>query len=280
MRSFKKRKFSSGRRFGRKFHGSFKRKSKVLNTTPSWKPNRTDQLTTTLSFKGSLNASQPVPDRYLTWLTYENAGFITGALSAASYSWGINNVVAPFGTANTGTTTIPNPFVAVATGNPLALKNLLFNASTGTGLWERARVWMTRIDVECATSTSTSGLVNRAVQIGMAPIIGSTSSYASVTSVSSGPKAKAMTMISGAKPSMLSAVYSIPALLGVKKSQFAGPLVGSDQSFTSVPTQYIGLQFGFADACGTNLGGDCFSFRIRMQMHIEFYNRVDTALLQ
>jgi len=239
-------------------------------------------MTTTLSFRGSLATSQPVPDRYLTWLTFENAGFIGGAVSAASYSFGINNVVAPFGTANTGTVTIPNPFVAVATGNPLGLKNLLFNASTSTGLYERVRVWTSRIDIEFGyiSSFSTGTSTGAMVHVGAAPIVGTTTSYAAVTGLSNGPKSKAISIISGTKPSMISMIYSIPALLGINKAHFNGPLVGSDQSFTTQPSQYVALQFGFATANGANLGSDSFAFRIRMQMHCEFYNRVDTALLQ
>lgn len=280
MRTFKRRKFT--RRFKR-FNGRFKSsKGKFHNPTPTWKPSKSDQLTTSLSFKSSLNTSQSVPDRYLTWLTFENAGFVGGAVSAASYSFGLNNVVAPFGTANTGTVTIPNPFVAVATGNPAALKNLLFNATTSTGLWSRVRVWSVRVDIEFGyiSSFSTGTSTGAAVHVGAALIIGTSTSYAAVTGLSNGPKSKAMTIISGTKPSMLQMVYSIPALLGVKKDHFSGPLVGSDQSFGTMPNQYCALQFGFATANGANLGSDSFTFRIRMQQHCEFYNRVDTALLQ
>lgn len=256
---------SKGRKvFKRKFSRKFVRKSKSFNA---------NDLVTKLSFPNSKITRQPVPDRYLTWLTIENQGrFATGAGSAAgAFNVALNNLNTPL---NPGTgVALPNQIQNPATWNPIGFKDLIYNTSLGFGLYTQFRVWSSQVEltVQVQNPTDNCNLVVCPCAVALQitnPEAASAYPQSTLKSAAYGG--------SGTSNTLITPVVSCPGLAGVPKTLYP--------AFASAIGQFgvaPGLPYYWAILYRTSnaavLTND-LTYRIVVRYHVEFMNRADINL--
>lgn len=229
---------------------------------------------TSLSFPSSKLTGQPLPDRYFTWLTVEQHGTQALGSTGGSFAFAINDIVAPFSKSGAVAASVPGPFVANNTLQPTGLKNLIFNAAVGSGIYQNFRVW--------AVVLSVTPIINNAgddIHVAIAPLINNGAAFSSFTSLAQGVGARCKTINSEGNMvpnNTLFASYSMPAMRGMPPNLFAADSI-SVGSFTATPSINSFVQVQWQSALNAVTVGPV-SWRIRMKFLVEFTGRVDSQL--
>lgn len=207
-------------------------------------------------------------------MTIENQGrAATGAGSAtASFAFALNDIVAPFG--KTGAVGVSLPNIVAAGNSPQFLKNILFNATTNTGIYNQYRVWSTAVAV-----TYTPGNAADSVNTVMVPLTTAASGYTNPEGMASGSNSVtgASTFGSNAIGSTIMGHWSLPALQGVPKllwPAFASAIATSAAS----PGLPMFVQVAYRTDNNADLTAT-LGIRVQIQYHVEFFARVDGAAL-
>lgn len=263
------------RKFGR---SSFRKARKVFRRANGIAPANArpsgNTTVSTLNFKLSRFVKCPVPDRYLTWLTIENQGVQgTGAGSnTGTWAFALNDIVTPF--SKTGAVPTSLPGIILGGTSPAFTKNILFNVTTGTGIYNQYRVWSTAVAI-----TYTPGNAADSVNTVMVPLTNAAAAFVSpeAMAMASNSIAGTSTFGSSGAGSTIMAMWSMPALFGVPKlvfPAFASAIV------TAATTPGLPLFCQVAYRTDNNLiltAG--LGIRVQIQYHVEFFSRVDTAAL-
>lgn len=231
---------------------------------------------TFLKFAKSYICKQPLPDRYDTWLFLDNYGHYPSGGSVGSAAFSLNNLDTPLNLTGGLALALPNPVTSVATAQFAGLRNLLVNATTGTGIWNFCRVWSIRVDLWFEPSSLGTDTVN----VAMAPVTGNTAAYLTVVTCGQGPNStvKSCTQSVADKMNTLSNLYSMPQLCGISQKEYAADDTHSFNLGAAAPnpTVYLNIQWGTADALAL---AAALPWKLRLAAHVEFYGRVDSALL-
>lgn len=230
---------------------------------------------TFLKFARSYICKQPMPDRYDCWLFLDNYGHYASGAAVGSAAFSLNNLNTPLNVTGALGVALPNPVTAVGSAMYAGLKNLLYNAATGTGIWNFARVWSVRVELWfCPQSTGDT------INVSMAPVTGNVAAYLTVVTCGQGPNSCNSSMTNGVAASMntIRNYYSMPALCGISQKEYAADDTHSFNLGAAAPnpTVYLNVQWGTADA--QNLAST-LPWKLRLAAHVEFYSRVDSALL-
>lgn len=230
--------------------------------------------TTKMSFPFSFFCRQPLPDQFFTWLCCDMIGYADDTSVSGNFAFGLNILSFPFNQPGGLGVTLPHPFSAVNAANPAGLKNVLYNSSTSTGIWNFYRVWATQVEL-----VSTPFSQADRVYITMAPVYENVNAYGSVITSGQAPNSMEKMVEAGvsAKENTLAALYKIPNIVGQDSRSFlaSGAYVGS---FSAAPSAPVYMNVNYATADKGTLSGN-LTFSVRLRFHVEFFQRVDTALL-
>ena len=201
---------SSKRRFSKRFS---KYRSPAAFRNTKFSSTALNNRTTFINFKISRFTKMPFPDRYLCWLNIENQGSNGGA-GSNTFTFGValNDPVVPFSKSGPIAVSLVNPVQSIATWDPAGLRNILFNSTTGTGIYTQFRVWTTIVRV-----TFTPGNAADSVNGAIVPLAQSSNAYTTFESICQAPNSVTWTSTFGSygEASTGTAVYGIPALYGV-----------------------------------------------------------------
>lgn len=263
----KRRSFSRKKKFTRAKGGSLQGSSTLSNTSVS-----------KVDFKLSKFTKQIVPDRLFTWLTIENQG-ATGsgaATNVGTFGFSINDIVFPLNKNGPVGSNLPNPVQAVNAWNEQGLKNLLFNTSTNTGLYNNFRVWTSIANVTFTLANAADGALN----VVIVPLSQAASFYNLPEAMEAAPNSVVKTCSQGSSGGSctLTCLASQPALAGVPKNLFPSyaPALGAFSAGPGLPMFWQVAWRTHANAVLTNSVG----IKLLVQYKVEFCNRVDAALLQ
>jgi len=259
----KRRSFSKKRKFTRA--KSTQGSSTSLNATVS-----------KIDFKLSKFTKQIMPDRFFTWLTIENQGAYAPAFGVTgTFGFALNDIVLPFNKPGPATNTLPTPVQAINAWNEQGLKNLLFNTSTNTGLYNNFRVWTCIANV-----TLTSGNAADSFNLAVTPLSQAALAYNNPEAIAAAPNSvvKSCTFGGSGASCTVTAMASHPALAGVPKNLFPSyaPALGA---FVATPGLPMFWQVGWrTDDNQPNSG--TMGVKVLLQYKVEFCNRVDSGLIQ
>jgi len=192
--------------------------------------------------------------------------------SSATFAVALNDIVTPF--SKTGAVGVSLPNIVAAGINPQFLKNILFNGTTNTGIYNQFRVW------SCAASvTYTTGNAADSCNTAMVPLTTAASGYTTFEAVNSGPNSVsgASTFGSNAIGSTIMGLWSLPALQGVPKSLYPA-FASSIGTFAATPGLPMFLQISYRTDNNNDLTAT-LGIRVQLQYHVEFFARVDGAAL-
>jgi len=225
---------------------------------------------------------QPFPDKYRTWITIEASGYRgSGAGSLPfSYNFALNYLTLPFNVGGGVTQTLLNPVIANASNQAAGLQNILYNSSTGTGIWQLYRVWRVKVAVTTTVATLNGG-VNQCLISAGAPVLGQSNSYGTAQAVGSAPEGKYKIITSGTsgKENTLYFDFSMPELFGMPASQFQAYTPAAYAYATSAGALTQIFQHTLQASDQTTASAANIGIMIKMQFFVEFFNRVDTNLL-
>lgn len=216
---------------------------------------------TKLNFPQSKMYRSPIPDRYFCWVSANQEGTLAAG-GQTSFNFALNIALRPFN--NVGGGNVISNAVPSATSNGLyGFNNLLFNATTNTGLWINYRVWTVIVKVEANTQLTTLNNDHA-----MAPVIG-TSVYSTFNNLCLGPHSVQKGIGSGfsVNESALRKTYSIPEILGVSKEEYGALSNQTYGSGASLPNTNVYLQYMLKQASVTS----DTNMVVRVQYHIEFF---------
>jgi len=236
---------------------------------------------TALTFKASRFTLQPLPDKFLTWLTLENNFDFpgTGLVNTDSYGFSLSSLVTPFNKATPVAKTFPNGQSNITTQMPTALTNLLYNSLTSTGIYLKYRVWSVKVTIETSIYLGGATPLTDSIVVSMAPIANNVGAYTTVMGIGSGPNSKNMTVVSTTGKQMMSSTYSLPKLNGISPELYAAGSGFYTGTFAVDPSQLTTLQFGWASSNQINAPATTYyNFRVKLQYHTEFYDRADSEL--
>lgn len=232
-----------------------------------------------MSFRSSLRTGQPLPDSYFTWVTIENQGSVTGGAGSASGTFGfaLNDIIQPFSKTGSILASLPNPVKVVTTENPTGVSNLLFNAGTATGIYQLFRVWAAEVIVSYLPQSV--GGASENANIAMAPV-NSGSRYTDVEGITGGPNAVSLSAMQGASggQNSIRALYKMPALAGLPARVYKA-FVAATGSAAATPTQTFFVQVGHRNCLNADFAASSLGIKVVIRYHVEFFNRVDSALL-
>lgn len=263
FRSFKRGKTGGG--FRRKRFSSNGRRQFGKSTAFKAKSN----LTTVNISKSSAKLRQSLPDRVQMWLFSDMAGnYVAVSAATNSFQFAIDGILDPYNFTGGSGVKIPGPLVPIASLSPTTAKNWLFNLTTGTGLYFSYRVWRTKLEIclqpEVAGDTS----------IFSAAPTNATTFYGNAIVLGQAPQGKTRTITSAAQGNNnLFFNLSMPQIRGLSDTAYEADIV-----YGQATTPGVYMQVAFA----TNDGGTTVApmgIRIRMAQFVEFFSRVDSALL-
>lgn len=246
---------------------------------------------TELTFRLGKQIHQPLPDRFFTWLTLNQSGYVTGAATPLScFEFGLNSVCYPF---NFNINALPNPIIALGACAFTGLNNILYNSVTGTGLYENFRVWRAKVAVTWLPQAL--GDTSQAVMVPLVPtasvgggIIVNTygGTSAGIMQAGQSPRVINKPIQSGApvKTNTLYGNYSIPELMGMPSDKFAADQSSFGQYGTGAPSTgggpstTISLYSAIRSLDQANFGQPV-GIEVRLEYFVEFFRRTDKRLL-
>jgi len=218
-----------------------------------------------------------VSSRYFVWLESNQEGFWPSGMGTAASRFGlaINNCVTPFNIAGGPGATLPSPLIA-NTFTPTGLKNFLNNSITGTGLYNNYRVWSVNITLTVQPQVSGDN-----VAVALCPIIGSANTYTNVLSAGQGPYCctkicSASNMVSN---NTINCHWSLPQILGVNNDEYSALSANTSGIYATPPTNVIIAEVIYNTLDQAVLNSNLPVF-MKLRMHVEFFDRTDTVLLE
>jgi len=262
-----------GRKGGgtRKFRWGGKRKSRGKQLASSAS---SVSKTTTLKFGSSLITRQPIPDRFFTWFRITNTGtYASNAFAASTFAFSLDQIIFPFNYVGGSAAGLPNPQIALNVGSCSGAKELLYNTNTGSGIYQRFRPWRVKTKVNMLSENTSDCL-----QLAMAPIIGTTSTYSSANAIAQAPNScTIMSTSSGTnKTTALMANWSFPQIYGIPESLYSADS-SKTLAYNTTPNLYC--QAGFFNTATGNTKGQIF-ITVETEVYVELFQRLDVALYQ
>lgn len=184
----------------------------------------------------------------------------------------MNNPVFPFNT----TSPLANPHQPVATWNCTGLKNVLFNASTTTGIWRYGMVIGTKLMLDVYPESSND---NTMVAVSACQDVASLGGpYPSAEAIAQSPSSAVMIADANSKNHLVK-YWSSAQLAGLNNELWATQF--NNYSFTAalgpVVIQLLQVSFDKLDngTFTSNVG-----IRAQLQFRVRLFGRVDSALLE
>jgi len=227
----------------------------------------------------SLKLHQPMPDQYWCWLRHQSQGLIPifgGA--GAIYSWGYqgNNPWLPLNTHGGATNSMPSPVVSVNTQQPSGLKNLLYNATTATGLYQTGRVWKVRGKI-----TYYPQALSDQVLCCMAPVIGSSAAYTLSSNMMDGPHGVGWiaSAYNTSKLNSHSFQYDIKEILALTHEEMSGNNLNTF-TYSTAPTSANQVNIlNIVQTLDQVITNNTIPVVLELEYYVEFFNRCDTQIL-
>lgn len=230
---------------------------------------------TSLTFRPSRYTHQIVPDRYFCWLEISNMGNFPSASASGSYGMLINTFPFPFNLKGVTPAILPALLIGANVQDPSGYKNIIYNATTSTGLYGYYRVWSVAVTLVVMPQITGDNVV-----VGMAPITPpSTSGYPNVIELSQSPNnvTKTCTPLTP-KENVLYAKYSFPSLLGCSKKDYGTLGSQTNGSNATAPAIPIALNIVYQTLDQQNTA-NTVGYSIKVRYHVEFFGRTDQELL-
>lgn len=225
-------------------------------------------------FRQGVICRQPFADSYECPIYIEAQGtFATGAgTNVGSFAFALNSPVLPFN--NSGALgVLPNAVLANGSNNPNGLKNLLQNATTGTGLYVTGIVLATQVEVNFQPQTAGDN-----VKVAFGPVSGASNSYGSAEACAQGPQCY-MSLCTSVMRNSIKRAWSPASLLGIPDSLYGVTQFGT-MNFTNtvnpVPTWFLQVYYRTLDnAVLVNV----LPVVVRVRYMVRWFERTDTQLL-
>jgi len=203
-----------------------------------------------------------------------------GHYAAAAGAFGhwvfcIGTPVHPFNNID-GDTAIPNPLVATATQSPAGLQNLLYNATTNTGLYNYFRVWKAAVRINCQPTNGADGTV-----CVMSPLTTTSAPpFANVINAQDSPGSvvRVCTQANPTAANTLQKVFDLSAILGLTPSEYGAFSASTYGSYGNLPadTVYVAVT---SNTQNNNAYNAVCGFEVKIVYDVEFFQRTDTVLL-
>lgn len=271
-RMFRRRNgFSSFRRFKRRSTRgtSFaKIRRSITKGTGKWGAN-----SSRLWFSSALRSRQPVPDEYITDIRINNQGYIASGPVGGTFGFSLNWPWHPFNRSGVVSAGLPNAVVAVGTAQSNSLPNLLFNTTTGTGLWENGMVDHAEVEIGCYVTS-----ISDTIRFAMAPISSNTPvNYANIVQMVQSPNA-VEAVSTYATPKKLRRIWAMNALQGIPINLWPSQYIVS--TFTAAtgpaPEWFVSFRALTMDQAAL---GNSLNITVSVRYRCRFFSRVDVALL-
>lgn len=248
---------------------SFKKKVRVSAGSSSAR----SQITRVVN-PNSFTLLQPVPDRYFTWLVIENSGhYNLGSAADQDIMLGLSQLPQPFSATGGVGTGLLNAKASINSLQYTGMKNLLFNSTTGTGLWSNYRIWTTMTELTVNSTADT-------FDVGMAPVEG-TGSYPTIQQLAQAPQSVRKTSAPGSNQlgNPLKLTVSLPKVLGITKKEYGAYASNTYGVFGTPPAAPIFLQISWSNILN-GVTGAATNVVVKQKAFVEFFGRVDTGLLE
>lgn len=217
-----------------------------------------------------------VPSRLFQWMTVNEMGYLSsGAMTnRGDFNFDLNYPVTAFNSTGGTGFLLPNSIFGTS-GNPAGLKNMLLNPSTNTGLYEYGRVWRVKGQVTFVPQTNTDNLM-----VSVNPVTSAAAVYGNVVTARQAPYArtKVIEANTSAKANTIFFDYSLPTIVGVKKSEYGAQSANTYFTYATGPNQPLYAQVTWQQLWNSNLS-NAVAIEIKLRYFIEWFQRTDTSLL-
>jgi len=226
-------------------------------------------------YKAPSTKSAPFPDKFFTTLEVQLPGFLSAGVTGSVVAYGMNMLSLTYPYSAGGTYTAwPNPLSSVSTTNPTGLRNILYNSTAGTGLYQNYRVH--GVDIEFWAMPQ---LAVDMINVALCPVNGA-SAVSAYSVVADAPYAKNKTMILGqVKENVIRYKFKPREFKGETKEQWR-----TDDStlgtFASPPTDIITMGV-YVIACQQSTNNtNVIPYNMKAKYFIEFFQPITTLLTQ